>query len=149
MIQPSGLQPRPQHVTAFGQETVLAIDQQPHHLALGDAETHRAQLRGEPLHRYLALVMLQQHEAAQLRPEMTGDALRQRRHNRAAVRHHPTFPAIADHLGAQHQVLDDEGLIAFEPRARWHIHTEHSVVDADSRYQLAPATMLALARRLR
>jgi len=117
-------------------------------LALADAETHRAQLRGEPLHRYLALVVLQQHEATQLRPEMAGDALRQRRHHRAAVRPHPAFPAVADHLRAQHQILDDESVVSFEPRAGWHLHTQHTALDADPRYGLAASTMLAMARRL-
>ena len=145
----SGLQPRPQHVTAFDQKTVLAIDQQPHHLALRDAETHRAQLGGQPLHRYLTLMVLQQSEAAQLRPEMAGDALRQRRHHPPPVRRHPAFPAIADHLGAQHQVLDDEGVISFEPRARRHVHTQHPALDADPRCGLAASTMPAMARRLR
>jgi hypothetical protein len=34
----STLQSRPQHVTAFAQDVILAIDQQTHHLTLGDAE---------------------------------------------------------------------------------------------------------------
>lgn len=40
------LQPRPQHVTGFGEEAILLINQQAHHLALGDVDAERAQLRG-------------------------------------------------------------------------------------------------------
>ena len=70
----------------------------------------------QPLHRDLALMVLQQHEAAQLRPEMAGDARRQRRHHRPPVRRQPALAAVADHLGAQHQVLHDVGLVALEAR---------------------------------
>src|SRR5947209_17171842 len=94
-------------------------------------------------------MVLQQNESYQLRPEMASDALRQRRHHRAAIRPHPAFPAVADHLRAQHQILDDEGVVSFEPRARRHVHPEHLALDADPRYGLAASTMLAMARRLR
>src|SRR6185312_5552935 len=36
----------------------------------------------------------------------------------------------------------------FEPRAGWHLHTQHPALDADPRYGLASSTMLAMARRL-
>jgi hypothetical protein len=58
------VQARPQHITALGEEAVLPGDQQAHHLALGDADADCMQLRRQPLHRHLALVVLQQHEAA-------------------------------------------------------------------------------------
>ena len=101
------LQASPQHLTAFSQEAVLTIDQQAHHLALGDADADRSQLRHQPLDCHLPLMVLQQHEAAQLRSEMPDNAGRQRCQHHMTVRRHPAFPAIADHLGVQHQVLHD------------------------------------------
>jgi len=52
---------------------MLPVDGQPHHLPLGDAQTEPTQLRGDLLHRDLALMVLLQHESAQLWPEMPGD----------------------------------------------------------------------------
>lgn len=68
-----------QHRAALGQEAVLAIDQQTHHLTLRDADTDGPHLCGQPRRRHLALMVRQQHEAARFRPEMAADARRQRR----------------------------------------------------------------------
>ena len=58
------LQAGPQHLTVLDEEVTLAVNQQTHDLALRDADPDGAQLRGQPLHRHLALVILQQYEAA-------------------------------------------------------------------------------------
>ena len=79
------LQPGPQHVAVFGKKPVLTINQQTHHLALRDADPDGAQLRDQPLHRHLALVVLQQYEAAQLRTPMTLTPRRPRRHRHPAA----------------------------------------------------------------
>ncbi len=83
-----GLQAGPQHLTALSEEVVLTIDQQAHHLALGDAEADRLQPRHQPLDCHLPLMVLQQHEAAQFRSEMPGNARRQRGQHHMTVRRH-------------------------------------------------------------
>ena len=108
------LQACPQHSTAFGEEPVLPRDQQAHHLALGNAQANGAQLRADPFHRDLALMVLHQHETPQLRTEMPGDPARQRGYHRLPIRRQPAFPAVADDLAAEHQVLHDECLIPLE-----------------------------------
>ena len=60
-----------------------------------------------------------QHETAQLRPEMADP----RRPATAPPRSvpsgvDPALAAVADHRGAQHQILHHEGLVALEARAR-------------------------------
>ncbi len=80
------LQSRAQHLAGLRQKIVLLINQQTHHLALGDADPDRLQQPNQTLHRHLALVILHQHEAAQLRPKMAADAAGQRRHDRLAIR---------------------------------------------------------------
>src|SRR5690349_12422187 len=52
------LQASTEYSAAFGEKVVLPIDQQAHHLTLRDAEPDGAQLRGQPLHRHLTLVVL-------------------------------------------------------------------------------------------
>jgi hypothetical protein len=59
-----GLQAGPQHVVVLDEEVILTVNQQTHHLALRGADAEREQLRHQSLHRHLALVVLQQHEAA-------------------------------------------------------------------------------------
>ena len=77
------LQARPQHVTVLGEEPILSGDQQAHHLSLGDGDADRPQLRHQPRHRHLALMVLRQHETAQFWPEMPAHAGRQgRQHHR-------------------------------------------------------------------
>ena len=53
-----------QHVAALGQKVVLAVDQQTHHMPLGDADADRLQLCHQPLDSDLPLMVLEQHEAA-------------------------------------------------------------------------------------
>lgn len=71
------------------------IDQQPHHLPLADADPDRPQLRHQPLHRHLTLVVLHQHIALQLWSEVAADARRQRRHQRLARRRQPALAPVA------------------------------------------------------
>ena len=106
------LQPGAQHLAGLRQEVVLPVDQQAHDLALGDADADRLQQRHQTLDRHLTLVILHQHEAAQLRPEMAADAARQRRHDRLAVRRQPALAAVAHHPRGEHQVLHLVRLVA-------------------------------------
>ena len=78
-------------------------------------------------------MVLQQHEAAQLRPEMTLDAGRQRSHHRCPVRQGPALAAVADRLRAQHQLLHHEVLISFEPRAGRCDRLENPLLDRHTR----------------
>jgi hypothetical protein len=122
------LQPRPQHVAGLREEAVLAGDQQPHHLALGDVDPDGAQLRHQPGHRHLALVVLRQHEAPQLRPEVAHHARGQRRGDALPRRRQPTFPPQPQHMRPQHQVLHHEALVALEARTRRHRGLDHPIL---------------------
>ena len=109
-----GLQPHPQHLPGLGKEVVLPGDQQAHHLTLADADPSGLELGHQPLHRHLALVVLHQHVAPQLRPEVAADAVRQRRHQGLPGRRQPALAPIAHRPGGQHQVLHLVGLVALE-----------------------------------
>jgi hypothetical protein len=110
-------QPGPQHLARLVEEGVLARVQQPHDLALGDQDADRPELGDQARHRDLALVVLGQHEAAQLGPEVAGDAGRHRGDHGPAVRGQPAFAAQAEDVRAEHEVLYEEVLVALEARA--------------------------------
>ena len=110
-------QPGPQHLARLGEEGVLARVQQPDDLALGDDDADRPELGHQARHGHLALVVLGQHEPAQLGPEVAGDAGRHRGDHRPAVGGQPALAAQADDVRPQHQVLDQEVLVALEARA--------------------------------
>ena len=76
------------------------------------------QQRQEPRHRDLTLMVLREHEAAKVRPEMPADALRQRSGHHVAVGHLPTLAAEVHNVRTDQQVLHNELCIAFEARAR-------------------------------
>jgi len=107
------LQPGAQHIARLVDEAVLAADQQAHDLTLGDLDTDRREQRDQPGHGDLTLVILRQHEPAQLRPEMAVDPGRQRHHHRAAVGSQPALAAEPDGDRPQHHILDQEILVAF------------------------------------
>jgi hypothetical protein len=69
-----GRQAGPQHVASLREERVLAFRQQPDDLPLGDHDADGAELPQQTWHGNLPLVVLEQHEAAQLRPKMARDA---------------------------------------------------------------------------
>lgn len=142
------LQAGPQHLAALGQEVRLAVDQQTQHLPLGDADADRPQLRRQPLHRDLTLVVQHQHEAAQLRTEMAADAVRKRDQQRPAIRRKPTFTPVPDHPGPQYQVLRDVGLVPLEARPGRSGQLQHPLLDAHPRRRLAaPATLAGMPGR--
>ena len=143
-----GLQAGPQHVAAFGEEPIVAINQQAHRLSLGDAEAEGPRLRGQPLHRHLPMVVLPQHETPSLRAEMpaTPDAS-----GAGTVRPSGVVrrrPALADDPGVQHQALHHERLVALEARSRRRHRLHDPILDAASRRRLAASAMPAVARRM-
>ncbi len=89
------LQPGTQHRAGLRKKPVLPIDQQAHDLAPGNANADRSQQRHQTLHRYLALVIVHQHERAPLWPEMAANAARQRRHDGRARRRQPALAPVA------------------------------------------------------
>ena len=93
----------------------------------------------QALDRHLTLVILHQHEAAQLRPKMAADAAGQRRHDRLALRRQPALAAVAHHPRGQHQVLHLVRLVTFELRTRRMRHPQHLGLGHDPRRHLAAA----------
>ena len=122
-----GLEASAQHRLGFGDQGGALGGQEPHHLTFGDRHAQAGKERRDPLGRDLALVMLQQHEAAQLWPEVTLDARRQRGHQRPAVGRQPALAAVADDPRLQAQLLDHEVLVALEPRAGRRADRQHSL----------------------
>src|ERR1700691_4082642 len=110
-------EPGTQHVARFVAETVLPLDQQADHLALGNIDAERAQQPHRARDRGLSLMMERQHEAAELRPEMALKALRQRRRYHLAVRSLPALAAEFNDVWTHHEVLHHEAGVAFEARA--------------------------------
>ena len=137
------LQPGAQHVARFRQELVLPADQQSHQLPLRDADADRLELGQQTRHRDLPLVVLRQHEAAQLRPDVTAHTSRQGRDHRPPIRGDPALAAIAHDPHPQHDVLHHEILVALEPRARRNLRLEDLLLDADPWCRLASATPTA------
>ena len=76
-----------------------------------------AQQRHQSRHRHLPLMVLGQHEAAQLRPEVTIDAGRQRRRHHGAIRCLPALAAEIHHMRTDHQILHHEARVALEAGA--------------------------------
>ena len=108
----------PQHIARLVEEAVLAFRQQPDNLPLGDHDADRPKLRHQTRHGDLALMVLKQHQAAQLRPEMAGDAGRHRCRDGQPVRGQPALAADTDDVRPQHQILDEEVFLAVEVSTR-------------------------------
>jgi len=108
----------PQHVAGLGDEGVVGLRQDPHHLPLGNIQPQRLQKLNQARDRRLALVVLGQDEALEFGAKVVADSRRQRRHHRAPVRRQPALPAIAYHPDLDLQVLDRKALVALEPRPR-------------------------------
>jgi hypothetical protein len=107
-------QPGPQHGAGLLNEGAGVRVQQTDDLALGDHDADRPQLGYQARHGDLALMVLQQNEAAQLRPKVTGNFGRHWRENRLPIGRQPALPADAHDMRAQHQILDDKVLVALE-----------------------------------
>jgi len=148
---PGGIgKPGPQHVAGLRQEALLAGDQQANDLALGDVDAEAVQQPDQPRHRDLSLMILGEHEAAQFGSEMTVDAVRQRRHDRLAVRGLPALPAEMRDPRLDHQVLNQEAGIAFETRAGRRRGLERPLlVDRQFGFRAAAPTALATGHNRR
>ena len=107
-------------------------------LEMSDAD--RPELGHQARHGHLALVVLGQHEAAQLGPEVAGDAGRHRGEHGPAVGGQPALAAQAHHVRAQHQVLDQEVLVALEARAGGDVRLDDALLVDGEPVSLAPAT---------
>jgi hypothetical protein len=107
-----------QDIARLLEEGLMAGDQQAHELPLGDFDPDREQLGEQAGRGDLPLMILAEHETAQLGAEMASDAGRHFGHQLAPVRRQPTFAPIAHHVPAKHQFLHDVVLITLEYRAR-------------------------------
>ena len=67
---------------------------------------------------HLSLVVLNQNETAQLGAEMAPHAARQRRDDGFSIRRQPALAAKANDVRTQHQILNNEAFIPFEPGTR-------------------------------
>jgi hypothetical protein len=85
-------------------------------------------------------VVLGQHEAAQLGPEVADDPGRQRRGDGPAVRGQPALAADAHDVRAQHQILDQEVLVALEARAGGGVRLDDPFLVDGEPVGLTPAT---------
>ena len=65
------------------------------------------------------------------------------------LRCHPAFAAIADRVGTQHQVLDQEVLVSLETRPDRRRYLQYLFLDPHPRRRLATSLALATSRRFR
>ena len=135
-----GAQRGPQHLARLVEEGVLARVQQPDDLPLGDQDADGAELGDRARHGHLALVVLGQHEAAQRRPEVADDPGRHRGEHGPAVGGEPALAADAYDVRAEREVLDQEVLVAFEPRAGGDVRLDDALLVDSEPVSLAPAT---------
>ena len=141
-------QPGPQHGAGLIDEGAGVRVEQADDLALGDHDADRPELGHQARHGDLALMVLQQHEAAQFRPKVAGNPGRHRRENRLPVGREPALPADAHDMRAQHQILDDEVLVALEARPGRHVGLDDALLVNDQPLGLALLDA-ALARLVR
>jgi hypothetical protein len=94
-------------------------------------------------------MVLGQHIAPEFGAEVAIDPAGQGGHDQLPFRRQPPLAAVAHHLGAQHEILHQEVLVAPEPRAGRHRGADHPLLDSDPRHHLAAAAATAAARRLR
>jgi hypothetical protein len=106
-----------QDIARLVKEIIVIGVQKAHELALGDIDPHRVQLPEQAGDGDLSLMMKAEREPAHLTAEMAFDAGRQQSNQRAPVRRRPSFAAIAHHMSAHDQLLDDEIFITLETRA--------------------------------
>ena len=90
--------------------------------------------------RDVLVVILMEGEADQVRPEVAAgdDVLRQRSDQGSAVGGLPTFAAVADGLGEENQILNDEVLVPFERRLGGPIVQRDDLVRDDELSVLGP-----------
>jgi hypothetical protein len=136
------LQSGAQHVPRFGHEVILLVGQQPLDLTFGDRQADRLQQGRKTGQCCLALMILHQHEAAQVRAEVPLGPLGQRRDDSLSVRCHPTFTLVTDRMHRQHELLNQIGFVALEARSRRGVRFQHAILDADTRPDLAAARTL-------
>jgi len=84
-----------QYVLGLGDEGVVGLGQNPHHLPLGDVQPQPLQQRYQTRHGRLALVVLSKDKAFEFGAKVGAYPRRQRRHHRASIRRQPAFPAMA------------------------------------------------------
>ena len=130
-------QPGPQHGAGLIDEGAGVRVEQADDLALGDHDADGPELGHQTRHGDLALMVLQQHEAAQFRPKVAGNPGRHRRENGLPVGREPAFPADAHDMRAQHEILDDEVLVALEARPGRHIGLDDALLINDQPLGLA------------
>jgi len=125
----------------------MLLAQQSLNLALGDRQPNRLQQGCQTGQCCLALMVVHQHEATQVRAEVPPGPLGQRRDDGLSVRRHPAFTPVADRMHRQHKLLHQVALVALEARSRRGHRFQHSILDADARSDLAAARTLPLRAR--
>jgi hypothetical protein len=139
-----------QHLARFPVKAVVVGGQQADQLALRDVDAKAAQQRQQPRHRGLSLMILGEHETAQLRPEMAIKALRQRRRYDLAVHGQPALALKVNDVRMHYQLLNHKAGVALETRAgRSRSQLDFAfLIDCQLRSRAAAPAPL-LARRLR
>jgi hypothetical protein len=118
-------EPRPQHGLVLGAEPAQSCAQEPNHLPLGDRQAKPDQELHDSFAGHLALKMEHQHQAMQMGAATADDPRIERRGQHLAVRRLPALAPIKRRLSFQHQVLNDDLLIALAARARRGLNRQH------------------------
>ncbi len=143
-------QPSPQYVTRLFKKVVLALVQQADDLPLGDLEPKAPQLCHQTWHGDLTLVVLEQHEPVQFRPEVADNTGRHRCDYGPAIWGEPALAADADHVSAQHEILDEKVFVALEAGAGRYLGLDEAfLMDSEPLGLAAPnAALLTLVSRV-
>ena len=112
-----GFEARAQHLARLVEEGILAFDQQSHELALRDDDAEVDQQRSQARDGGLALMILREHEAFELGPEVSVDPGRQRRDDGRAVWQLPALAPVEHGQRLHDEVLDEKLLVALEAGA--------------------------------
>jgi hypothetical protein len=108
------LQAGAQNVARFVEEVILFVGQQPLDLSLGDRHANRMQQRRQTRQRGLPLMILHQHETAQVGAKMSARPLRERCNDGPPIRCNPAFTQVAGRVHRQHKFLHQIRLVALE-----------------------------------
>ncbi len=105
-------EPRPQHRLVLGAEPVQFCGQEPNDLPLGDRQAKSGQKLHDPFAGHPALIREHQHPTMPMRPATADGSRIERRGRHLAVRRPPALAPIKRRLGVQHQVLNEDLLVA-------------------------------------
>ena len=132
----------PQDITRLGDEDLIGIGQDAHHLPFGNVHAQHPQQVDQTRHRRLPLVVLGENKTLEFGTEVIADPAGQRRQYRAPIRRQPPLAAIAHHPRFDLEILDGKVLVPFEPGSRRNVGGGDDPLLDRHRRRLRPTSLL-------